>query len=256
VAAPPRRGHRRDDRADPRSPARVGDPLCLYRPEQRPELRHTSTYYPVKEEGLSVELVKEIPICENLFVAILNDAESLHHVRVDPGSDLARERLAYQAHVVPCDDPRPETDRHFDRLDDPLARRHWESRNAKLRVGKSSKLGVLLHCVGQAEAQACPFSLERLLRQERRDDRRRRRRRRRRQDLGRLEPFAGRARARAPDRAPSSLASGRPAQKSSRACRGRARPGRSSSPGRRRPRRRSRRGRAAGVLRAGRPRAP
>jgi hypothetical protein len=28
-------------------------------------------------------------------------------------------------------------DRHFDRLDDPLARRHWESRNAKLRVGKS-----------------------------------------------------------------------------------------------------------------------
>jgi len=111
--------------------------LCLYRPEQRPELRHTSTYYPVKEEGLSVELVKEIPIRENLFVAFLNDAESLHGVRVDPGSDLTRERLAYQAHVVPCHDPRPEMDRHFDRLDDPLARRrwerYWESRNAKLR---------------------------------------------------------------------------------------------------------------------------
>jgi hypothetical protein len=125
--------------------------------------------------------------------------------------------------------------------------------------GSSAESGLLplsgiTKGVGQAEAQACPFSLERLLRQERRDDRRRRRRRR--QDLGRLEPFAGRARARAPDRAPSSLASGRPAQRSSRACRGRARPGQSSSPGRRRPRRRSRRGRAAGVLRASRPRAP
>ena len=63
--------------------------LCLYRPEQRPELRHTSTYYPVKEEGLTVELVKEIPIRENLFVAFLNDAESLHGARVNPGSDGA-----------------------------------------------------------------------------------------------------------------------------------------------------------------------
>ena len=111
--------------------------LCLYRPEHRPELRHTSTYYPVKEEGISVELVKEIPIRENLFVAFLNDAESLHGARVDPHADLSRERLAYQAHIVPRHDPRPEMDRHFDRLDDPLARsrweRYWEDRNAKLR---------------------------------------------------------------------------------------------------------------------------
>ena len=111
--------------------------LCLYRPEHRPELRHTSTYYPVKEEGISVELVKEIPIRENLFVAFLNDAESLHGARVDPHADLSGERLAYQAHIVPCHDPRPEMDRHFDRLDDPLARsrweRYWEDRTAKLQ---------------------------------------------------------------------------------------------------------------------------
>jgi hypothetical protein len=111
--------------------------LCLYRPEHRPELRHTSTYYPIKEEGISVELVKEIPIQENLFVAFLNGAESLHGVRVSSHADLTRERLAYQAHIVPRHDPRPEMDRHFDRLDDPLARsrweRYWESRNAKLQ---------------------------------------------------------------------------------------------------------------------------
>ena len=111
--------------------------LCLYRPEHRPELRHTSTYYPVKEEGISVELVKEIPIRENLFVAFLNDAESLHGARVGPHADLTRERLAYQAHIVPRHDPRPEMDRHFDRLDDPLARgrweRYWKDRTAKLR---------------------------------------------------------------------------------------------------------------------------
>jgi hypothetical protein len=79
----------------------------------------------VKEEGISVELVKEIPIRENLFVAFLNGAESLHGVRVDQHADLTH-RLAYQVHVVPCNDPRPEMDRHFDRLDDPLARGRWE----------------------------------------------------------------------------------------------------------------------------------
>jgi hypothetical protein len=117
--------------------------LCLYRPEHRPELRHTSTYYPVKEEGLSVELVKEIPIRENLFVTFLNGAESLHSARVDPDADLTRERLAYQVHIVPRRDPRSEIDRHLDRLDDPLARgrweRYWEARSAKLRRWEEEK---------------------------------------------------------------------------------------------------------------------
>jgi hypothetical protein len=111
--------------------------LCLFRPERRPELRHTSTYYPVKEEGIAVELVKEIPIRENLFVTFVNGPESLHGARVDPGSNLSRERLAYQAHIVPRRDPRSEMDRHLDRLDDPLARRrwqrYWDARTQKLQ---------------------------------------------------------------------------------------------------------------------------
>jgi len=111
--------------------------LCLFRPERRPELRHTSTYYPAKEEGIAVELVKEIPIRENLFVTFLNGAESLHGARVDPGSNLSHERLAYQAHIVPRRDPRSEMDRHLDRLDDPLARqrwqRYWDARTQKLQ---------------------------------------------------------------------------------------------------------------------------
>jgi len=123
--------------------------LCLYRPEHRPELRHTSTYYPVKEEGITVELVKEIPIRENLFVAFLNDAESLHGARVGAHADMTRDRLAYQAHIVPRKDPRPEMDRHLDQLDDPLARarweRYWQDRNAKLRRWEEER---------QAKAQA------------------------------------------------------------------------------------------------------
>jgi hypothetical protein len=111
--------------------------LCLFRPERRPELRHTSTYYPAKEEGINVELVKEIPIGENLFVTFVNGPESLHAARVDPDSNLARERLAYQAHIVPRRDPRSEMDRHLHRLEDPLARqrwqRYWEAREEKLR---------------------------------------------------------------------------------------------------------------------------
>jgi hypothetical protein len=75
--------------------------LCLFRPERLPELRHASTYYPAKEEGIDMELVKEIPIRENLFVSFLNGPMSLHGARVDPGANLDRERLAYQVHVVP-----------------------------------------------------------------------------------------------------------------------------------------------------------
>ena len=117
--------------------------LCLFRPERRPELRHTSTYYPAKEEGIDMELVKEIPIRENLFVSFLNGPMSLHGARVDPGADLDRERLAYQVHVVPRNDPRPEMDRHLERLDDPLARgrweRYWEGREAKLQRWAEAK---------------------------------------------------------------------------------------------------------------------
>jgi hypothetical protein len=111
--------------------------LCLFRPERQPELRHTSTYYPMKEEGIAAELVKEIPIRENLFVTFLNGPRSLHGARIAPGSDLSRDRLAYQAHIVAQRDPRPEMDRHFDELVDPLARarweRYWSDRNAKFR---------------------------------------------------------------------------------------------------------------------------
>jgi hypothetical protein len=97
----------------------------------------------VKEEGIGVELVKEIPIRENLFVSFLNGPMSLHGARVDPGADLDRERLAYQVHVVPRKDPRPEMDRHLQRLDDPLARgrweRYWEGREAKLQRWADAK---------------------------------------------------------------------------------------------------------------------
>src|SRR5581483_4762685 len=111
--------------------------LCLFRPERKPELRHTSTYYPLKEEGIEAELVKEIPIRENLFVTFLNGMESLHGARIAPGADLTRDRLAYQVHIVARNDPRPEMDTHFDELDDPLAlarwKRYWDDRNAKLQ---------------------------------------------------------------------------------------------------------------------------
>ena len=100
--------------------------LCLFRPERRPELHHVSTYFPDREEGIDAELVKAIPIRENLFVAFLNDQTSLHGLQVDPDEDSRGNRITYQCHVVPSHDLRPEVAMLLDRLPDPVARQRWE----------------------------------------------------------------------------------------------------------------------------------
>jgi hypothetical protein len=100
-------------------------------------LRTTSTYYPTKEEGIAVELVKEIPTRENLFVAFVNGPESLHGARVSR-LNLARPRLAYQVHLRPVRDPREDIDRRLDRLTDPAARRRWQ-RYVDTRAKKARK---------------------------------------------------------------------------------------------------------------------
>jgi hypothetical protein len=100
--------------------------LCLYRPERRPELLTTSTYYPTKAEGIAVELVKEIPTRENLFVAFVNGPESLHSAGVSPGSKLSGPRLAYQTHLCHVRDLFEDIDRRLDQITDPAARRRWQ----------------------------------------------------------------------------------------------------------------------------------
>jgi hypothetical protein len=90
--------------------------LCLFRPERTPELHDVSTYYPDREEGIGAELVKTIPIRENLFVAFLNGRESLHGVHIERGSD-AGIRLTHQAHVLPRHDIRLEAESFIPELD-------------------------------------------------------------------------------------------------------------------------------------------
>jgi hypothetical protein len=100
--------------------------LCLFRPERMPELRDVSTYYPERAEGIEAELVKEVPIRENLFVAFLNGRASLHGVRIEPGKDTAASRLTYQAHVLPVSDIRKDAETFAAGLADPAARSRWE----------------------------------------------------------------------------------------------------------------------------------
>lgn len=101
--------------------------LCLFRPERTPELHHVSTYFPDREEGIGAELVKEIPIRENLFVAFLNGQASLHGLRVDRRDDDSQaDRITYQCHIVLRHDLRPEVATLIERLPDPAARQRWE----------------------------------------------------------------------------------------------------------------------------------
>jgi hypothetical protein len=97
--------------------------LCLYRPARKLEVKHASTYYPDRDEGVEVELAKTIPVRENLFVAFLNGPSALHGFRVEQGAAGAdRLRFVYQAHLVPRDF---EIGRIYDRLSG-AERARWE----------------------------------------------------------------------------------------------------------------------------------
>jgi hypothetical protein len=85
-----------------------------------------STYYPEQVEGIAVELVEEIPIRENLFVAFLNRRNALHGVRIDAEVGQAPIRMTYQAHIRPRYDVRPEAEDFADGLADPVARKRWQ----------------------------------------------------------------------------------------------------------------------------------
>jgi hypothetical protein len=100
--------------------------LCLYRPEREPELRHTGTYYAEREEGIGVELAKAIPISGNLFVAFLNTSESIHGVRIKEGEAATGDRLAYQVHVLPREDPRRSLDENLEKLEPGVPRTRWD----------------------------------------------------------------------------------------------------------------------------------
>lgn len=97
--------------------------LSLYRPERTPELRHASTYYAEKEEGIDVEAVKSIEVGENVFVAFVNGPRSLHGFHVDrKQADETFSRFVYQCHLVPRQFDLNEV---FGRLDAP-AQSRWE----------------------------------------------------------------------------------------------------------------------------------
>ena len=115
--------------------------LCLFRPERTPALRDLSTYFPEREEGIAAELVKEMPIRENMFVAFLNGRESLHGVRIDPDSGSATGRLTYQAHVLPGHDVRQDAEAFADDLADPDARRRWQRyvEAQRVRAGEAAR---------------------------------------------------------------------------------------------------------------------
>jgi hypothetical protein len=100
--------------------------LCLFRPERTPEMWDVSTYYPERIEGIAVELVEEIPIRENLFVAFLNRRDSLHGVRIDAADGQATIRMTYQAHIRPKRDLRLEAENFAECLADPAARKRWQ----------------------------------------------------------------------------------------------------------------------------------
>jgi hypothetical protein len=115
--------------------------LCLYRPEREPELRHAGTYYAEREEGIGVELAKAIPISGNLFVAFLNTPESIHGVRIKEGEAATGDRLAYQVHVIPREDPRRSLDENLEKLEPGVPRTRWErylERRAE-KLGRSPK---------------------------------------------------------------------------------------------------------------------
>jgi len=101
--------------------------LCLYRPEREPELRHAGTYYAEREEGIGVGLVESIPISGNLFVAFLNTPISLHGVRIKEGEAATGDRLAYQVHILPREDPRRSLDENLDKLEPGVPRSRWDS---------------------------------------------------------------------------------------------------------------------------------
>jgi hypothetical protein len=100
--------------------------LCLFRPERTPEMWDVSTYYPERVEGIEVELVEEIPIRENLFVAFLNRRDALHGVRIDATDGPETIRMTYQAHILPTHDPRKDAESFVEDLADPAARKRWE----------------------------------------------------------------------------------------------------------------------------------
>jgi hypothetical protein len=96
--------------------------LCLYRPTRALEVKHVSTYYPDKEEGVEVELARTIPVRENLFVAFVNGPASLHGFGVEQeAAEAADLRFVYQSHVVLRDFRRDEV---FERLPEPQ-RARW-----------------------------------------------------------------------------------------------------------------------------------
>lgn len=102
--------------------------LCLFRPERMPELLDVSTYYPERVEGIAVELVEEIPIRRNLFVAFLNRRDALHGVRIDKATagDGEANRITYQAHILPKHDVRQDAEGFAEELADPAARTRWQ----------------------------------------------------------------------------------------------------------------------------------
>jgi hypothetical protein len=114
--------------------------LCLYRPEREPELRHAGTYYAEREEGIGVELAKAIPISGNLFVAFVNTPESIHGVRIKEGEAATGDRLAYQVHVVPREDPRRSLDENLEKLEPGVPRTRWE-RYLERRADKLGRKG-------------------------------------------------------------------------------------------------------------------
>jgi hypothetical protein len=100
---------------------------CLYRPEREPELRHAGTYYAEREEGIGVELAESIPISGNLFVAFLNTPTALHGVRIEEGEAATGDRLAYQVHILPREDPRRSLDENLEKLEPGVSRTRWDS---------------------------------------------------------------------------------------------------------------------------------
>jgi len=75
------------------------------------------TYYAEREEGIGVELAESIPIRGNLFVAFLNTPISLHGVRIKEGEAATGDRLAYQVHILPREDPRRSLDENLEKLE-------------------------------------------------------------------------------------------------------------------------------------------
>jgi hypothetical protein len=74
--------------------------LGLFRPDRSLEVRHATTYYPDKAEGVGSTLVGTIRVQTNLFVAFVNGPGSLHGL-ARPADSATPWRFVYQCHVVP-----------------------------------------------------------------------------------------------------------------------------------------------------------